>query len=116
VRDVVFAVAPAQRQGDGPRARDRVAATDGGQEFLQRCCRTHFAGNQPAGGLTQHGPRPQHGVAARIGVNDVACLVDEKQTGTEAVEGIGKGCSFGNIHRPAPWPAAGPAAAAARSD
>jgi hypothetical protein len=33
-------------------------------------------------------------------MNDAAaCLVDEKQTGAKAVEVIGKGCRFGDIHR-----------------
>src|SRR5262245_49178776 len=40
-------------------------------------------------------------------MNDAACLADEKQTGAKAVEGVGKGCSFGDIHRHAPCPAAG---------
>src|SRR5215475_4474925 len=104
--DIVIAVTRPQRHGDGLRTKDPVAATDDGEEFLQRCCRMHFAGNQPAVALTQHGALSQHGMATCIGMNDAACLVDEKQTGAEAVESIGKGCSFGDIHRPAPCPAA----------
>jgi hypothetical protein len=94
---MALAVRRRQRHCDALDPHRLIAAFGHGVDLAQRPLCARIVGND----LATHGAHQralsQHGVAARIGVDDPSARIDEEHAGADAVGGVGKGRGFSGL-------------------
>ena len=86
--DVSFAVARRQGHGDAPNPDLGVAAAGRREDIVQRAFGIRIVGGELPALRAQQRAIGQHGVAARIGVDDASARIDDEHAGSNSIQSI----------------------------